>query len=347
MKKSIKIALIIAVVMSFAWACKKIEVGYLSDYIKYNNPIMTVLAGQNYVSPALDSDGSTLPLKAEIIAFRNKDTGELATDLLTPHPVVVWSKPYDWKVDTIEANLLKKISIVDEPAVQLNEVSGQVRFGVNTLLAKGTKYEFDLRISNVNGTKDFPGIGQVSIPATASNPPVKFNGQTRLRVVDQTTNVILWTFFENLTKLQDGTSTWHTVKKISDESAPGKKDGITVILKVLDKNGVPFSAAKGELKSSWPGSTLPGYEMASVNTQRLDDRIVYHFPVLPFPYYSWYQGDLTYYQIDSKAVGTIDHANFNPTHNYWINFRQDFKIYEAGTFEVVVKFNNVARKVGA
>lgn len=344
MKKLTYLVLVIIAVMSFSWACKKIEVGYLSDYIKYANPFITVIRGVVLVGPALNSDGSTLPFKVEITAVRNKDTGEIATDLLTPHPVVVWSKPYEWTKDTIEANLLKKLSTVDEPAMQINEASGQVRYNVNTVLAKGTKYEFDLRISNVRGTKNYPGIGQVLIPSAASNPPVRFNGQTRLRVVDQTTNTIIWTFFEDMTKLQDGTSTWHTAKKISAESAPGKKDGITVILKVMDKNGVLFSAAKGELKSSWPGNVLPGYEMCSVNTQRLDDRIVYHFPVLPFPFFSWYSGDLTYYYVDSKVVGKIDDPKYNPAHDYWINFRQDFKIYEPGTWEVVVQFHNVTHK---
>ena len=344
MKKIIKIALIIIVGMSFAVACKKIEVGFLSDFINYSNKIMSVPSGRNYVSPALVSQGSTMPLKVELLALRNKETGEIATDLLTPHPIVVWKVPYDYKTDTIEANLLKKLVTLNEPAVQLNEVSGQVRFGVNTKLAKGTKYEFDLRISNVKGTKDFPGIGQIEIPSSAVNLPLVFNGSTRLRVVDKTTNVILWTFFEDITKLQNGTSTWQTVKKISDESAPGKKDGITVILKVFDKNGVPFSASKGELKSNWPGFDLPGYEMCSVNTERLSDRIVYHFPVLPFPYYSWYVGDLTYYQIDSKALGKVDFPQYDPTHDYWLNFRQDFKIYEPGTWEINVKFANAVHK---
>ena len=357
MKKTTKIVLIIIAIMSFGWACKKIEVGFLSDYIKYSNPLIKVERGTNYVSPALVSDGSTLPLKIEMLAIRNKETGEIATDLLTPHTVFTWIKPYDYKLDTIEANLRKKLTIVQEPALEINQTSGQVRFGTSTTFAEGTKYEFDLRISNVHGTKDYPGIGQIEMPSADKILPIKWQGATRLRVVDKTTNTNVWTLFEDLTKLAEGTSVWQTITRTKPLDSAGSKDGITVILQAFDKNGVAFSPAKGELKSSWPGSVLPGYEMCSINTERLADRIVYNFPVLPFPYYSWYQGQLVYYQIDSKAVGVVGTLEYplgkdgkgvpyvyDPTHNYWLNWRSDVKISQTGTWEIKVHFRNVAHK---
>ena len=359
MKKTTKIVFIIITIMSLGWACRKIEVGFLSDNIRYSNPLIKVERGANYVSPALVSDGSTLPLKVELLAIRNKLTGEIATDLLTSHDVVTWTTPYDYKLDTIEANLRKKLTIVQEPALEINQISGQVRFGTSTSYAEGTKYEFDLRISNVNGTKDFPGIGQIVMPTADSILPIKWFGKTRLRAVDKTTNTIVWTLFEDLDKLEKGTSIWQTITHTKDVDLSGSKGGITVILQAFDKNGVAFSPAKGELKSSWPGTLLPGYEMCSINTERKEDRIVYNFPVLPFPYYSWYvQGPtLIYYQIDSKAVGIVGTPEiplnkddkgvpfvYDPTHNYWLNWRNDIKISQAGTWEIKVHFMNTVHR---
>lgn len=337
MKRTTKIVLIIIAVVSFAWACRKIEIGFLSDYIEYEYPVMFVNGGTDFVTTSLRDDGSTLPLKAEMLEIRNKETGAVANDLLTPHSLMVWKKTYNYKTDTTEALLMEKLELKEVPAFELNSVSGQLRFNANSRYAEGTKYEFDLRISNIKGTKDYPGIGLIEITPLV---PVTFSGGTRVRIVDQTLNKTIYEKTEKLDLLKNGTSTIHTVTKLSDESAPG----VTVILKVVDKNGVPFSPAKGELHSSWPGNNLPGYNFCSVNTEYNNNEIIYHFPVLPFPFYLWYAGDLVYYYIPNEAIGVIDNPAYDPSHKYWANFRLNQRISLPGTWEIKIMYPNLTHK---
>lgn len=336
MKKTTKIVLIIIAAVSFAWACRKIEIGFLSDYIKYEYPVMFVNGGTDFVTTSLRDDGSTLPLKAEMLEIRNKETGAVANDLLTSHSLMVWKKTYNYKTDTTEALLMEKLELKEVPAFELNSVSGQLRFNANSTYAEGTKYEFDLRISNIKGTKDYPGIGQIEITPVV---PVIFSGFSH-SITYRSTNKAIYSLVENVDKLNKGTSAVNKVTKISDESAPG----ITVILKVVDKNGVPFSPSKGEVIKGYPGIVLPSYDDVSVNTKYNDDAIVYHFPVLPFPYYNWYSPNLEYYNVPETAVGIIDSPLYVPGGKYWLKFRLNLLIYEPGTWEIRVIYPNLIHK---
>jgi hypothetical protein len=338
MKRIFKIVLIITVVLSLAWACRKIEVGYLSDYVKYAVPAIFVTQGSDYVSAALAKDGSTLPLSVEMLEIRNKETGQVATDLLTPHPIMVWKKVYNYKTDITEALVMAKLESKEMPAFELNNVSGQIRFNSNTRYATGKNYEADLRISNVRGSKIFKGIAQIVLTPLA---PVVYSGGTTITITDKAANTTFYTLVENIDLEKAGTSAICKVTKISNESAPG----ITVILKAVDKNGVPFSPKKGEVKRGYPGSVLPSFDDTSINTVDNDDAIVYHFPVLPFPFYTWYNAaPLMYYNIVDTAVGAISVAGYNPARVYYLKFRTNMKFYEPGTWEIKVTYPNVTHK---
>jgi hypothetical protein len=338
MKKIFKIALIITLVLSLAWACRKIEVGFLSSYIQYAVPVIYVPTGSALVSASLAKDGSTLPLKVEMLEIRNKETGQVATDLLTPRPLLVWKKVYDYKADKTEALIMAKLESKEIPSFELNDVSGQIRFNENTRFATGKKYEIDLRVSNIRGSKDFKGIGQVELLPFV---PVVYSGGTTITITDKAANTTFYTLVENIDVEKAGTSAICKLTKISDASAPG----ITVSLKVVDKNGVPFSPKKGEVLRGYPGSVLPSFDDTSINTLDKDDAIEYHFPVLPFPFYTWYNASpLMYYNIVDTAVGAINVTGYNPLRAYYLKFRTNMKIYEPGTWEIKVIFPNVTHK---
>jgi hypothetical protein len=338
MKRIFKLGLIIPIILILAWACKKIEVGFISDYIKYVVPAIKVTQGTYYVSPLLAPDGSTLPLNVELLEVRNKETGQVATDLITPRPVLIWTKPYNYKTDITEALVMAKLEKKDLPAFEVNEVSGQIIFNANTKFATGKKYEADLRISNVKGSKDYKGIAQIEMtPLT----PVVYTGGTVITITDKAKNSTFWTFTENLAAHNAGTSAIFKVTKISNASDPG----ITVSLKVVDKNGVPFSPKKGEVQKMYPGSVLPVFDDTSINTEYNDDAIVFHFPVLPFPFYTWYNTQpFMYYHIVDTAVGDISVPGYNPARAYYLKFRTNMKIFEPGTWEIKVIFPNVTHK---
>ncbi len=340
-----KIAIVILAMASLTWACRKIEVGYLSDYIKYQNPTLYLMPGTNTVTGPLMEDGSTMPLHVEMVEIRNSETGEVATDLLTERPVTTWKEVYDWEVDTTMAQLEKKLEITDQPAFKLNEVSGQMTWNTNTMYAEGTNYEFDLKISNVRGSKIYENIGQVELLPLES---VTWNGQTRLQIkqigADGKTTTV-YSKFENMDDLINGTSVAHQVNKLSDEGAPG----IIVHLRTVDKNDVPFNPADGEVLGSWPGYNLPHLANASVDTEVLDDEIIYKFPVLPFPYAGalWYnKNPFMYYYIPDKAIGVVDSEElsspYDPALSYWLNFRIRIFINEPGEWEIVIKYHNVS-----
>jgi len=336
MKRIFKTVFIITTVMCLVWACKKIEVGYLSDHVKYP-PTIYLTKGTYYVSPAITHDGSTLPLKVEMLEIRDKETGQVATDLITPRPILVWKKVYDYRTDRTEAQVMAKLELKDLPAFELNSVSGQIRFNTNTAFATGESYEADMRISNVRGSKDYPGIAQIVL-----NPliPIVWTGQTTYSIRDKVNNSVLYSFDENVNIQSSGKSAVFKVTKISDASAPG----ITVSFKVVDKNGTPFSPKNGEVLPSYPGSVLPSFGDCSINTENNDDAIVYHFPVLPFPFYTWYNNaPLMYYHV-VDGFGAIDVKGFNPARSYYARLRTNMKIFEPGTWEIKVTFPYVTHK---
>lgn len=346
MKNIKRIALAILVLTSLTWACRKIDIGYISDYISYMNPVLYLMPGTNVMTGALLEDGSTMPLHVEMGEIRNAETGKIAEDLLTLRPVATWKTLYNYKTDTTKALVEAKLEIKDKPAFELNPVSGQVSWNTNTMFAEGSKYEFDLKISNVKGEKYFPKIGQVELLPFL---PVTWVAGTNLGVTNQRTNVAIYSIVEDVNLLIKGTSLVETITKISTESAPG----ITVIFKVFDKNGVPWNPAAGEVLRSYPGSTLPNYLDCSVGTELLADRIVYHFPVTPFPFPGalWYnKNPLCYFNIPSKAVGAIDSAGlaagqvYNPADPHWLKFRLNHFINGPGTWEIKLYFRNVTRK---
>lgn len=339
MKKVNKIIIAGIILPLVIWSCTKVDVGYLSDYIKFENPILYVESGSDFTTGKLLPDGSTKPLTVEMLEIRNKETGEIATDLLTPRPLVQWLEAYSYETDTTLAQIEAKLATIEVPAFEFNSVNGEIRWNSNTRYAEAEEYEFDLQISNVRGTKTYPGIGQVSMqPFT----PVTFVTGSRIQIRRVTPAATLYSYIESLDNLYDGTSAINTVTKISEESAPG----ITVILKVVDKNGTPFNPKEGEVLPNWPGFNLPYYEETSVNTELTDEEFIFHFPVTPFPFYSWYnaKNPFRYYHIPNASIGVIDHEDYNPDDEYWLNFRTNLQINGPGTWEIKIMYPNVTHK---
>jgi len=176
--------------------------------------------------------------------------------------------------------------------------------------------------------------------------PVTYKTGTRVQVRGLEPVATVYSYIESLDNLYDGVSEINTVTKISDESAPG----VTVMLKVVDKNGVPFNPKLGEVLPNWPGYNLPYYAQSSINTELTDEEFIYHFPVTPFPYYSWYNGganSFRYYYIPEEAVGEVDpldHDKYVPGGRYWANFRTNLDINAPGTWEIKIMFPNVSHK---
>lgn len=337
MKRNNKIIITTLVVSLMIWSCSKVEVGYISDYIKYETPTLYVESGADVSTGKLLPDGSTKPLTVELLEIRNKETGEIAEDLLATRPLVQWTDAYNYDTDSTLAQIEAKLNYVDTPAFVFNTVNGEIRWNSNTQYAEAEEYEFDLQVSNVRGSNTFENIGQVVITPFL---PVWFKGGTRVQARGLDPVATIHNFTEDIDVLYDGTSEINTVTKISDESAPG----VTVKLKVVDKNGVPFNPKLGEVLPNWPGFNLPAYELSSVVTELTDEEFIYYFPVTPFPYYSWYinaENKLRYYHIPEEAVGSIDpsdNSKYVPGGRYWLNFRTNLAINGPGTWEIKIMF---------
>ena len=337
MKKRNKIIVTTLVLSLMIWSCSKVEIGYLSDYIKYENPILYVQSGTDVSTGKLLPDGSTKPLMVEMLEIRNKETGEIAEDLLISRPIVNWAEAYNYETDSTLAQIEEKLTYVDAPAFVFNNVNGEIRWNANTQYAEAEQYEFDLKVSNVRGENVYPNIGQVEITPFV---PVTFVNKTRIQVRSLDPVKTIYSVIEDLDLLYDGTSEINTVTKISDESSPG----ITVRLKVVDKNGTPFNPKTGEVLPNWSGSNLPSYEQSSVNTELTDEAFIYHFPVTPFPYYTWYnKNPLMYYHLPEGSLGNLDdNEDYDPINGrYWLNFRTNLRINAPGTWEILIRFPTV------
>jgi len=337
MKNIKRIGLFVLVLASITWACREIEVGYLSDYIKYQNPVLYLKPGVDYRTGPLMEDGSTMPLHVEMLEIRNAETGQIAEDLLTPRPVIDWIEKYDYYTDTTEAQVLAKLKSVDKPAFEINNISGQMIWNKNTDFAEGTKYEFDLKISNIKGEKIYKNIGQVEF---LPPEPITFQNSTFMRIIGPTGYILNWQV--PVEAMKNGTTDECVITKISDETAPG----ITVRIKVVDKNDTPFNPATGEVEGNWVGYNYP-YGGGSVRTKITEEYTSYYFPITPFPYpptYSWL-GNVPYqmYRVNSWAVGQIDDPKFVPGSPYNLRMYTRLWINKPGTWEIKFKFKMVTR----
>lgn len=324
MKRIIYLAVAVLSSTSLMISCKKIPVGFLSPGIFYTVDPMVVPKGRLYQGVILNQDGSTLPLHVQLLHVYDNATGKNMDSLFfKKFPVTTWTAAYDVKTDTTLALVQAKQKIVDYPGIFVNDVSGQLVGTAGALKLPGGDYSFDLKISNIAGSRIYPKIGHFLLVDTTTFDDDNSQYDRLYKVGD-----------ENVTQLAQKPSV--TIERVAD--SPN-----VVLLKFLDKNGVLFNPKANEIiRRPYPGLNTPQPYLQtlqdySLGTTITDSTMNFKFGVLPFPFVSLGNGFNYYYRIPTQFF----HLDGQPDGMWSLNPRLSFQIWVPGTYEITFQFPDV------
>ncbi|WP_343563173.1 hypothetical protein [Sphingobacterium sp.] len=309
--------------------CKKIPEGNLSDIIRYETLPIEIQMGRSTVSTAINPAGSSKPIEIKLLKVYEKETGKDVTDVfLQTFPIKIWKKLYDSKVDTTLALIAAKQKDTVMTALSINKFSGAIESTPNTLKLPKGHYVFDLEIKNAVGTRVYPAIGEFKlveapyfdVPAVRSTVAMKVGAETTTKSIPSNASHI------KVTYLGSGEN--------------------KVVVKIVDKNGVPFNPKKGEIARRPNSGTAGGYLQTmqdySISTTLFDDRMEFVYGVLPFPLVSLGNGFNYYYRIPAPYVKFDDSLEL-PYNTYSCNARFSFQAFVPGTYQVEVIVPQVVR----
>lgn len=121
-------------------SCKSDQIGYLSENIRYNVENLQVNQGAVVYTDAIVANGSTTPLTVNLLAVRNKETGELSTEFSKEHEISTYLAEITWRDTTLDL-LNAKIGKAKYPPMMLNATGGRVGFTQATQFVTGTVYD--------------------------------------------------------------------------------------------------------------------------------------------------------------------------------------------------------------
>lgn len=333
MIKSLKYLLALVVLTGISNSCKKITDGFLSPLVRYEEDPIIIQKGRTKVSSALNFDGSTKPAKIRMVHIYDKATGKIVDDVfLKQYPIKIWTGLYDSKTDTTLALIDAKQKDTLITPIVINNVSGQVEANSTTLNIPAGDYEFDLEISNGAATMLYPKIGRLQIidaPTFEANPEL---GTPYIRMIKVGNESLGTSIFSPVV----------VIERTADE--PNK-----VILKIVDKNGIPFNPKAGEIirRPNTGNNPVPPFLQTlqdySLKTDIYDDRMEFTYGVLPFPLASLGNGYNIYYRIPTQFFSHDDQVKF-PDGQYSANPRFVFRAYVPGTYTITYRATDITHK---
>ncbi len=322
-----KITILLLIIVTVAVSCKKIQEGFLSDTMRYIDKNVYCLRGLPLVqTKPIDIDGSTPIVHFEMLNLRDEAGKPAPKEFFEKYEVIMF-KPgmtFDIKTDTTVAELDKKREKKTVPPMDFNPVSGQISFNRGSVNIPLGKYTFDLQATNKNGTKTFPAFATINIVDPVADD-----------IFAQEDNVS--NAFHNVT----GAATPHKNPKLTFTKV--SNDGARIILKLTDKNGVPFNPKSGEIIRRGDRPTFENYAKFTP-VKFTDTAMICDFEVAPFPLAKYVTpttdwGHLIYYRIPSQFA-TVD--GFTPG-LYSVNPRFAFTLKMEGTYIIELKFTDVTR----
>jgi len=329
--------LILASIM--AAGCKKVDVGYLSDNIRYGANPVVVDKGVFKIVTGIIPDNSTPPFKITLLDVRNKETGKREEAFFKESEIIVWKEKYDPKTDTtlelINAKRVKEMSL----PLKVIEKSGQLMFTQATENVPPGEYLLDLQIENPNGTKKYEGITTIKV-----NSPVVYEISTApyfILVEPGTGNSKRYPHdvdWFDINKIQSANTKFNITR---DANGPNQ-----IILKVYDKNGKVFPGKALEKRPN--GNTfLNTWETFAYKTTVTENSVIYDYAQARFPDVYWDNqpnGVFCYYRIYDKWIESVDYVDaWNPPNSvtyktdpnpYILQIRFDFKFNLPGTYHV-------------
>ncbi|RFS26268.1 DUF5007 domain-containing protein [Chitinophaga silvatica] len=305
--------------------CKKLDEGFLSEGLYVPDAPLTVQRGLAFQkTEAILLDGSTRPITFELLDIRRADNKKHADEFFKEYPVYVYTAAIDPAIDTTIEQVNKKRALQKlKPFTFLS--SGQWVFNAATdSLPLDVTYEYDIKVTNVAGTKIYKNIATL----TTVDPPL---------VTEQTTGC---NFFPD-----DGSATVG-MGSMSMSVTRIKESGATVILKITDKDGKPFNPKTGEIIKRGDRPTFESYARFHP-VEYTDTTMVCNFEIAPFPIAKYSAGGtnfnyLIYYRIPSDFA-TVDKSLTTKIGS--VNPLFAFRLMKAGTYLVEIRLPKTTRVI--
>lgn len=326
--KITKLGVIFTIMIITYTGCKKVPNGYLSDIIRYTEYPVIIQKGRVKLSTPLLLEGSSQPLQVKLLHIYDQSTGNLVDDIFAKEfPVKKWTALYDPKSDTTLALIAAKQKDTLMKAITINERSGQLESNINTRELPTGSYLFDLAITNSNGSRVFEKIGRFDLTDAPDFEIPAVRSTVAMKVGEEGTTKTLPT----------GTI---SVERIGD--APDK-----ITVEIVDKNGVPFNPAKGEIArrpaSGNTGGWLQTMQDYSLAYEAFEDRMEFTYGVVPFPLNSLGNGFNYYYRIPTQYVHFDEDLGLEDD-AYSCNARFSLRVFVPGSYKVTVTVLGVTHR---
>jgi len=325
MKIKYSIYILLAFV-ALAFACKKIDQGFLSDTIRYKDRIINAKRGMpQTLSDRINADGSTPPFSFKMLNLRNKATGAAAPQEFYKEYEILVFKPgmaFDPEKDVTVALLNAKRETLKKPPMEFNPISGQIAFNRASGNLPLGEYLFDLEATNRWGTKVYPSFAQINV----IEPSVDDVFEVTYQAANASTDAEVFTAMK---------APIITCTKVSN-------DGARVILKITDKNGKPFNPKAGAVIKRGDRPTFETHAKFNpvVSTE---EALLCDFEVAPFPLVKYITpttdwGYLIYYRIPKAFINIDGMANQNANPAF------GFRVKMEGTYQIEVRMTDATVK---
>ncbi len=309
-------------------SCQPPEVGYISDDIHALEDTVFVPRGAFMTSATPASEGSTYPMKWSITGIYDA-AGNPTDDLTEEHEILVWKAAFNGETDTTLALAEKKLELVKNPTLLINEVSGQMAFTQASKFVQNDVFKVDVNVTNVRGERQLNDFVILKFePFKAVEFPVPMISRINLVMKDGSTFALFSSTIQNdydnaVPSVLDGTHPYITITKTSETPERGVKARMVI----ADSYDNPFSPDK-ILFYPQAGTYLQNYHDNSVETVEDATGTTFSLPAPPFPQYGrQYDGNNTYlmYYISSRDAFTVDKAAWeakNGPHD-WTQYQTD------------------------
>ncbi|HEV8287251.1 MAG TPA: hypothetical protein VGQ09_23240 [Chitinophagaceae bacterium] len=329
--KFLKISSFVFIATIIILGCKKPAEGYLSKVLVYSPKTLVATKGRATTSAALLVDGSTSPINVELLTTRNYYTKQSADAILLKEYEIVTYTAEITQNDSTPEQVAAKVGKAMYSSFNVNPIGGRLEVTPATNFIDTGTYEFDILVTNPAGSREVNSVGIIKIV----NPTNSFEITTQSVNTSPSTSETPTTNQTNF-----------TTSIVRTSSAANK-----IILKFVDKNGVPFNPNAGQVNIR---ADQPYFKMYApfYPEEKTDTALVYRYPSgLPvFPIYPALMvpgrtQPITNYSFSYRIPATATDINMN------VNPTMGFRLWPllgeqavSGTYLVTFKMNFVTRK---
>lgn len=305
-------------------ACKKPEVGYLSDHIFYLvNPLRVEQGKTTYTSPIV-GNGSTNPLSVKLLKVKDEEGNDITENFTEPRMIYTFVDQITNEDNTLE-KLGSKIKDSLVTAFQVNPIGGRLEFSPATSYLPTGKFNIDVEVSNSKGIVQLLDACEIEL------------------IPLETTHDVAYKRLNNADGSIYYTEDSQVYVEVTHESGT---EGSWCIYKFVDKNGEIFSPAGGDVvrrSTTYPYFTdwNPYYPLTVTDTE-----LVHQMPDygITFPYFSvLYVGGSRWEDENMRNDFRIPAGKLNETSSDLFGLIS-FKFYTSGTYTITTHLRAFTKK---